>query len=113
MGWKLHRDAEKRYGHAHFYRWSWRENIHQILYRLVMTSYIYSLVMWPPCQHTKGLLVGPLPWKKSGRETGKKCQGTQQERKSRKDSKLRHHFRDTHTLGTVQLTHTKEAHHEV
>lgn len=37
----------------------------------------------------------------------------QQERKSRKDSKLRHHFRDTHTLGTVQLTHTKEAHHEV
>lgn len=44
-----------------------------------MTSYIYSLVMWPPCQHTKGLLVGPLPWKKSGRETGKKCQATERE----------------------------------
>lgn len=56
-----------------------RENIHHILYRLVMTSYIYSLVMWPPCQHTKGLLVGPLPWKKSGRETGKKCEETARE----------------------------------
>lgn len=60
-----------------------------------MTSYIYSLVMWPPCQHTKGLLVGPLPWKKSGRETGKSVK-EQQERKSKKDSELCHHFRDTH-----------------
>lgn len=48
---------------------SCRENIHHILYRLVFTSYIYSLVIWLPCQQTNGMLVGPLPWKKSGRKT--------------------------------------------
>lgn len=42
-----------------------REYIHHIVY----SSYSYRLVLSLSCQHTNALLGGPLPWKKSGRET--------------------------------------------
>lgn len=77
-----------------------------------MTSYINSLVMWPPCQHTKGLLVGPLPWEKSGRETGKKCQGRAKEEEQegiKATSSLQRHTR----LGLDRVTQSKEAHGEL
>lgn len=77
-----------------------------------MTSYINSLVMWPPCQHTKGLLVGPLPWKKSGRETGKKCQGTAKEEEQEGIKATSSLQRDTR-LGLDQVTQSKEAHCEL